>query len=396
MIKFRKKLMLAFLFGILASTVIIGTALAGPSISGNSTVYPGRSYTYTVSVTESASSIIANAKTSGIIGSQSKNFYKDSSTGFSQNITASTTITVTIPSNAAIGSTGTISVTGTYSKVDSGGNVSGPFNISGSKTITVVAPPTPPPPTEWELAVRAINGVEEGGSITIEMNPDDPKEIVADIEAFQAIRDRQIVMTVDYSRFKVIIDGKDVGEIPAGADDINLGYEMQPAERDTDMIVFVPNNTLNFVYLATYVVTPNLPLPEDMIYVYRYYQTNGVTEYVHDAATDEDGNVLVYVFAPGKYIVSAASIPGTVGNMDLDTFIEMFATPTPEPTPTPSPTPEPTLEPTATPEPETSVFSGMSMITVVLAGLLIVLIGAFVWVVVKARRQGEMDNTLEE
>lgn len=395
MIKFRKKLMLAFLFGILASTVIIGTALAGPSISGNSTVYPGKSYTYTVSVTENASSIMGTASTSGVIGSQTKTWNKDSSTGFNQSITATCTITVTIPSNAAIGSTGKITVSGSGSKVDSSANVTS-FSISGSKTITVVAPPTPPPPTEWELAVRAINGVEEGGSITIEMNPDDPKEIVADIEAFQAIRDRQIVMTVDYSRFKVIIDGKDVGEIPAGADDINLGYEMQPAERDTDMIVFVPNNTLDFVYLATYVVTPNLPLPEDMIYVYRYYQTNGVTEYVHDAATDEDGNVLVYVFAPGKYIVSAASIPGTVGNMDLDTFIEMFATPTPEPTPTPSPTPEPTLQPTATPEPKTSVFSGMSMITVVLAGLLIVLIGAFAWVVVKARRQGTEDSTLEE
>lgn len=396
MIKFKKKLMLAFVIGIIASTTLFPTALAGPSFSGSSTVYPGRSYTYTVKASENASSIFCTASTSGIIGSQSKTFYKDSSTGFSQSITASTTITVTIPADAAIGSTGTISVSGTYSKVDAEGNASGPFGISGSKTITVVAPPTPPPPTEWELAVKDINKVEEGGSITIEMDPEKQKEIVADIEAFQAIKDRQIVMTVDYGTFKVIIDGKEIGEIPAGSDDINLGYAMQPAERDTDMIVFIPNNSLPFIYAATYVMPPNIPVPEDMIYVYRYYASNDVTEYVQDAGTDEEGNVLVYVFAPGKYIVSAASIDGSVGNMDIDTFMEMFATPTPSPSPTPTPTPTPTLEPTATPEPETSVFGGTNMLTIILAGVLIVLIGAFVWVVVRSRSQLKSSDQPEE
>jgi len=374
MIKFRKKMLLAFIFCIAATTVIMGTALAGPSISGNSKVYPGKTYTYTIKVSENASSIMGTATTSGILGSQTKTWNKDSSTGFSQSITASCTITVTIPSNAAIGSTGKITVKGDGSKVDSNANVSS-FNISGSKTITVVAPPTPPPPTEWELAVKDIKRVEEGGSITIEMNPDDAKEITADIEAFQAIKERQVVLTVDYGTFKVIIDGKDVGDIPSGSENINLGYEMQPAERDTDMIVFVPNNTSQFLYLATYALQPNLALPEDMIYVYRYYASNGVIEYVHDAGTDEDGKVLVDVFAPGKYIVSSASIDGSVGNMDLDTFVEMFATPTPSPSPTPSPTPTATIAPTATPEPENKM-DGKSITIWALAAILVILLGA--------------------
>lgn len=392
MIKFRKKLLLAFLFGIIASTVIMASALAGPSISGNSQVYPGRSYTYTVKVTENASSIMGTAKTSGVLGSQTKTWNKDSSSGLNQSITATCTITVTIPSSAAIGSTGKITVSGSGSKVNSSTLAVSSFTISGSKTITVVAPPTPPPPTAWELAVRDINNVEEGGSITIEMDPNDAKEITADIEAFQAIKDRQVVMTVDYGTFKVIIDGKDVGDIPDGAEDINLGYEMQPAERDTDMIVFVPNHTSQFVYAATYALQPNLPLPEDMIYVYRYYASNGVTEYVEDAGTDEAGNVLVYVFAPGKYIVSSESISGTVGNMDMDTFIEMFATPTPTPSPTPSPTPTPTLVPTATPEPEQTMDS-KSITIWVLGAVLVLLVGALgaVLVINKKRQTKDID-----
>ena len=69
-------------------------------------------------------------------------------------------------------------------------------------------------------------------------------------------------------------------------------------------------------------------------------------EFVNNASLDANGNILVYVFAPGKYIVSSQSISGTQGNMDVDALIEMFATPTPEPTPEPTPTLEPTPAPT--------------------------------------------------
>jgi|GEM_PF-6679298 len=380
MIKFKKKLLLSFFLMMIGSIVIMGTAFAGVSISGSSNVYPGRTYTYTVKVSATGSSIMGKATTGGVLGSQSKTWSKDSSSGLNQSLTATTKITVTIPKSAAIGSTGKITVSGQGSSY-SGGTVS-KFNISGSKTIKVVAPPTPPPPTAWELAVREIKKVEEGGSITIEMNPEDVKEINVPIEAFQATKEKNIALTVDYGTFLCIINGQDIGEIADGLEDINLGFELQPAERPDDMIVFTPNNTTSFIYAATYVLKPNLDIPEDMIYVYRNYKSNGVVEYVNAAKTDDSGNVLVYVFAPGQYIVSAKSIEGTEGNMDMATFVEMFATPTPEPTPTPTPvpTPSPTPEPV---EEKTEV----APIVWLLGTLLLILLIAFVFTIVMFKRK---------
>lgn len=376
MIKLKSKLFLSMFFMTIAATLVTGTALAGTSISGDSNVYPGRTYTYTIKVTESASSIMGTATTNGVLGSHSATWSKDSSTGFNQTITATCTITVTIPSSAAIGSTGTITVSGQGSSFNSGDSSPTKFNISGSKTITVVTPPTPPPPTKWELAIKDINKTEEGGSIIVEMNPDKAKELNMPVEALQAIKDRNITMTVDFTSFKCIFVGSEVGEIPNGLDDINLGYSMQPAERPDDMIVFIPNNINPFRYAMTYALTPNLPLPEDMIYVYRYYPESGITEYIDTAKTDENGNVLVYVFTPGQYIVSAKSIEGSVGNMDIQAFIEMFATPTPEPTavPTTEPTPAPTPTATIVPEDESpEMANGSKWLIGILAGLVVLM-----------------------
>ena len=65
-------------------------------------------YTYTVTVTATGSSIMGTATTSGVLGTQTKTWSKDSSTGLNQSLTATTTITVTIPASAAIGSTGNV------------------------------------------------------------------------------------------------------------------------------------------------------------------------------------------------------------------------------------------------------------------------------------------------
>ncbi|MEX1376142.1 MAG: hypothetical protein AB1Z23_01600 [Eubacteriales bacterium] len=344
MIKFKSKLLMSFLLMLIGSIAIMGTAFAGVSISGNSQVYPGRTYTYTVTVTATGSSIMGKATSGGVLGSQTKTWSKDSSTGLNQSLTATTKITVTIPSSAAIGSTGTISVSGQGSTFD--GTTVGKFSISGSKTITVVTPPTPPPPTAWELAIREIKKVEEGGSITVEMRPENAKEINVPIEAFTAIKEKGIVLTVDYGTFKCIIDGKTVGSAEKGMEDINLGYEVLPAERADDLIVFSPNNAQQFVYSITYAMPPSAPAPEDTIYVYRRYLSNPVVEFVNNAEVDDSGNLLIYIFAPGQYIVSAKSIDGTEGNVDMEALKELFATPTPSPTPEPTPT----LTPSPTPE----------------------------------------------
>lgn len=379
MLKFRRKLLMLFLIGIIASVAIMPTALAGVSISGSSQVYPGRTYTYTITVTETGSSIMGTAKTSGVLGSQTKTWAKDSSTGLNQSLKATTSITVTIPSSAAIGSTGTITVSGQGSSYDAGTGTVSKFNISGSKTITVVAPPTPPPPTAWELAIRDINRVEEGGSFTVEMNPEDAKEINVPVEVFQAIKDRSVVLSIDYGSFVCIVDGSTVGEVPSGGEDINIGITLKPATRADDMLVFDLNNTAAFFYVAIYQLEPFLALPDGLIYVYRNYENINILEYVNAAGTDENGNVQVKVYVPGNYIVSSASIDGSEGNMDEKTFIELFATPIPSPSPTPSPTP--TIEPT--PEPETGM--EISPVTWLLLALLAIMVAALFITVIMGR-----------
>ncbi len=383
MLKFRSKMLLSVFFAAAVSVSIMGTALAGVSVSGSSQVYPGKTYTYTVTVSENASSIMGTASTSGVLGSQTKTWSKDSSSGFNESITATTTITVTIPSSAAIGSTGTITVSGQGSKVDSSTLAVSAFLISGSKTITVVAPPTPPPPTAWELAIREINKVDEGGSLTVEMDPEDAKEINVPLDAFEAIKERKVVLSIDYGSFVCTIDGSTVGDLPGDGEDINMGITLQPSERGDDLIVFDLNNTLRLFYVSTYALEPFVQPGDGLIYVYRNYIDIGVLEYVNAAETDENGNVLVKVFAPGRYIVSATSISGAEGNMDEETFIELFATPTPEPTPTPSPTPAPT--PTYTPEPEVKTVKPSALY--VLGAILIALIGALAFVIIKSRKK---------
>ncbi len=382
MLKFRSKLLLSVFFAATVSAAIMSTALAGVSVSGSGQVYPGKTYTYTVTVTATGSSIMGTATTSGVLGTQTKTWSKDSSTGLNQSLTATTTITVTIPASAAIGSTGKITVSGQGSKYYPDTGTFEKFYINGSKTITVVAPPTPPPPTAWELAIRDINKVEEGGSITVEMNPEDAKEINVPLDAFEAIKERKIVLSIDYGSFICTIDGSMVGDIPQDGADINVGVTLQPAERADDMLVFDLNNASRQFFVATYSLEPFLQLPEGLIYVYRSYTDMGLLEYVNAAGTDESGNVLVKVFAAGRYIVSAASIDGAEGNMDEQTFIELFATPTPEPTTEPTATPMPT--PTATPEPEAK--SAQSSMVYILGAILVVLIGALVFVIMKSRK----------
>jgi len=83
------------------------------SISGNNTARTGNTYTYTVTVSGNASSIMGNITCEGGFSGDSTVYYVDSSSGYSEQISTSATITVQASGNA--GSLGTIKVTGQYS-----------------------------------------------------------------------------------------------------------------------------------------------------------------------------------------------------------------------------------------------------------------------------------------
>jgi len=352
------------------TTVVISSALAGTTISGDSIVYPGGSYTYTITVTETASSIMGTVESSRALGVQTDTWSMDSSSGMNESLTASATITVTVPNSAEIGSKGKITVSGQGSSYDQETGKVTKFNISGSQEITVAAPPTP---AAWESAIKNIKKAAEGSSIAVEMNADNKDERHMPVEVLKVIKERNITLTVDFSDFKCIMKGNEVGDVLNDFDYVDLGYTMLPAERANDMIVFTPNNTDSFSYAVTYVLKPNLPLPEDTMFVYRHYSESGRIEYIDNAETDDEGNVLVYVYTPGQYIVSAKIIEEAVGNMDMTALAETSAKPMPTPVPTFTSAPQPS----ATPIPKNNKTSNLSVwLLVILAVLVVLMAGA--------------------
>lgn len=387
--KLKVKLVFTMFLCTVISTIIAGSVLAGPSISGNNQVYPGRTYTYTVTITENASYIDGSVTTSGSLGSQTKEWDANSSSGLNENITASATITVTIPLSAAVGSTGTITVTGQGQKVDPDTNAATSFAISGSKIITVVAPSsTPTPPTAWELAIEDIKKTEEGGNLTLEMNPEDSKEFNVPIEVFRAIKTHKLILTIDYGSFKITISGDSIGEIPDETSEVNVGITLLEAQNDSDIFVFDLNYKANLFYIAEYSIQSSVIPQGEIIYVYRNYQNIGVLEYVNEASLDIDDNLVVKVFAPGSYILSDVSIEGSEGNIDEDTFIELSATPAPQPTTEPTPTVTPSIEPTE--EPDENSTAKIALPVWVLVGILVIVITAFgIALVVGINRQNK-------
>lgn len=149
-----KKLLPLLIVAILLGSMIgVVTAYAGASISGNSTVYAGKSFTYKGTAKYSAGDIVCKIEGLGQVDSGN-----DNASGLTnKSLTATASIKVSIPSSAKPGDTYTIKFSGQYSVMnsDESGN-STAKSFSTTKTITVGVPPTPPPPTEMELAEQSI------------------------------------------------------------------------------------------------------------------------------------------------------------------------------------------------------------------------------------------------
>lgn len=372
------------------TTLFMVTAFAGATISGSSTVVAGKTYTYSIKVTATGSSIMGTATSSGF-SSGSTTWSDDSSLGLNESLSASTSLTVTVPSNAAIGATCTISVSGQGSSFD--GGIVSKFNISGSKTITVGNPPapkataTPHPPTAWETAMKKIEGVQEGGSIIIKMNPEKSSEINVPNEVLVLIKSRNVTLGIDYGSFVCTLMGEDISSTVDSKESTNLGITKVESKRADNMMVFSLNNASRLDYKATYSFKPTQAIPEGLIYVYRYYEELEIFEYVNVGKIDGNGNILIEVFAPGKYVISSSSIDGAIGNMDEETFIELFTTPEP----TVSPIPEPILVPEATSDNISEMVSNraktLPIVWVLMSVLILLLVGLSTVVIINIKNK---------
>ncbi len=121
----KKKLIIIFTLALILTSLIPSnatTAKAGDvsvSIDGPSEVEIGQTYKYDVTVSATAASIGGTIScSSGSVGGSNGTYWKDSSSGTNENITATGSISVTVSENASAGSTAQIVVSGSGSSVD--------------------------------------------------------------------------------------------------------------------------------------------------------------------------------------------------------------------------------------------------------------------------------------
>ncbi len=362
-----------FLAMVLVMTIIVsafGISTAFAKISGSTEVVAGKTYTFKISKSASASTITGNISWSGF-ASGSETMWKDSGSGMNENITASASISITVPAGTPAGSTCTISVSGQISTFD-GTNV-GESSYSESKTLVVVkktssATPDSKPasnnpeaskaPTEWDIAKEKIAGMEEGGSLTLDITGDDH---TLSAKTYQSLLDKKGVFTFNFGTYSCILNAAQLGALGEGVKALDLGLSF---ESDPDFSAAVGNQDTYQLHFAhsgefpgkiAFKFKADKNAPGDTVYLYYYYGTSKVIEGVQTAVVDADGFVTFDIYHCSDYFVSSAAIEGASG-----IIVQAAPEPTPEPTTEPTPTPAPTPTPEPTSEPDQTVLAAPS------------------------------------
>ena len=355
---------------LIVSMVGVITAFAGASISGNSEVYKGKTYKYTVKVSASGIYMMGNVVCGGVFSGSSVQFDGGSGASTNQSMSATVTITVTVSASAQPGETGTISIDhGSYSYYDESGNVQ-ESGISGSKTATVVvasastprpasssnssqAPATPTPaPTGWALAAVEVPAIAQGGQYDMQMTDDTtvPAALLA------SLKEKQGVLNVDFGTYSCTIDGAAMGALPEGLAGIDLGLTMEKDAALSTAAGGVDAYQLHFKHAGalpgrfTFRIKAEQNKPGDIVYLYYYYSESGVVEGKQQCVVDDEGYITVDIYHCSSYFVSNTLIEGAAGILTQ-----------PEPSATPEVTPEPAATPEALPDKPATQTDGLTV-----------------------------------
>lgn len=345
----KKFLSIFIVMVLLVSFIGIITAFASStsaSISGNSTVYAGQTYTFTYKMKYS-SACAANTDPVSVGG-----FFEKVSGGeglFHDSIPDNTsgsktgTIKVKVKSDAKPGDTGTITVKGYYTylndeyKVESG-SFSKTYKATVEKKSTSTAKPkstrdpnaTPrptDPPTVWELAAADVAAMEAGGTTTVT----EPDDTLLPIEILSDIKDNGGSLSVDFGSYRCTISGTDISAIPESMDELDLGMDMKVDEKlseatgDKDVYQLHFNHDGQFPCKISYTFKATESSPGDIVYLYYYYGTAGVIEGQASATVDENGFVTFDIYHCSSYFVSDTVIEGSINSFDTESDAEIAA-----------------------------------------------------------------------
>lgn len=318
---------------LIVSMLGVMTAFAGTSISGNSEVVKGKTYTYTIKVSASGIFMMGHVKCSGIFTGASVEFGAGS--GSSKNVSLSDTvkIKVTVSSSAKPGDTGKIYISNaSYSYYDSSGNVKDK-DLSGSKTVKVVsasaATPAPskktsatltkpkatPKPTEWDIAEQKVALLNDEGSLSVDIakDPKIPSHVLT------TLKEKKGSLTLNMGSYSCTIDGKTLQTLPKDSDSIDLSVKMEKDEslsaaaggRDVYQLHFAHSGQLPGRF--TYSFKAQDSAPGDTLYLYYYYDKSGVVEGMQTAVVDENGYVSFDIYHCSSYFVTKAAIEDAAG-----------------------------------------------------------------------------------
>jgi len=396
------------------STIGVTAAFAAPSIniSGPSEVTAGETYTYSVTVNAYAFNFASLVSCGGVFSGSSVQCNNDATANGDLSATAS--INVTVSADAKPGDTGSISVKGEGCTIDENFNPTDEFNISDSKTVTVVAKPTATPepestpnptkkpssnktestkptetpkPSAWQIASDEVDGMKNGGSLTVDLSDEDDDHEIP-VEIYNVLREKQGILTLNFGSYSCTLDGTALSELDEDEDELDLGLSFETDEDYSEAVGGKDVYQLHFDHKGefpgkiSFTFKADKNSPGDTVYLYYYYGTSKVIEGIQSAVVDEDGNVTFDIYHCSSYFVSSALIEGAAG---IVTQAEPEPTLTPEPTPEPTaePTPEPT--PTPLPNPETgepTQTNGFPLAVLIAVGIGMALIGVLITMIV--------------
>jgi len=308
---------------LIVSVLGITTAFAGVSISGSNTVQGGKTYTYTVKISYTGFDMMGTVSCGGIFSGSSVQFGAGTSGTKNASLSDTVKITVKVNSSAKPGDKGTIKVSGQRSSFD--GNDVTEAGISKSNSSkptrtaapTLMAEPTPTPePAGWELAAIQVADMQAGGTVRAAINEN--AKIPASL--LLALAEKKGVLEVDFGGYICRIDGRHLADIPAEAEELNLGMTMEkdPAlseaagGKDIYQMHFAMRGELPGAF--TYSFKAEESNPGDTVYLYYYYAKAGVLEGKQAAVVDEDGSVSFTIYHCSSYFVSREIVDQAMHN----------------------------------------------------------------------------------
>ena len=324
----RKFLPILLVMILVVSMLGITTAFAGASISGYSEVLAGKTYKYTLKVSANASSIMCTSVSySGVANGSGEPFYKDSSSGMNESITASSSVSIAIPSSAKPGDTVTITIKGQIGTFD-GTNV-GESNFSKSLTVKVVekAPAatrnpnaTPKPLEGWDIVEKAVSDAEKDTLVegVMEGDYDIPEGLL------EKAAENGNTLKIDFGTYTCTIDPAKFADID-GIKKLNLKLDFEKAaglseiagNKDVYQLHFGHVGELPGMLKFTFKATENKP--GDVVYLYYYYGEANVIEGKTKAVVDEDGMLTFDIYHCSSYFVTSEVLEGASSNFDTET-----------------------------------------------------------------------------